>query len=116
MHKNTTFSRGKIRLILYTITVITVLGIFGIVQTVKLSKAQREVLVTNQMALVSLDENLNNIGTNLEKVMYSSTPTMLSKLAFNSDSSKCFSKQSSCNCVEYKIFVSNGSNLKYEEL
>lgn len=81
MHKNTTFSRGKIRLILYTITVITVLGIFGIVQTVKLSKAQREVLVTNQMALVSLDENLNNIGTNLEKVMYSSTPTMLSKLA-----------------------------------
>lgn len=81
MHKNTTFSRGKIRLILYTITVITVLGIFGIVQTVKLTKAQREVLITNQMALVSLDENLNNIGTNLEKVMYSSTPTMLSKLA-----------------------------------
>lgn len=81
MDKRATFSRGKIRLILYTVTVITVLGIFGIVQTVKLSRYEREVLVTNQLALVSLDENLNNISTNLEKVMYSSTPTMLSKLA-----------------------------------
>lgn len=81
MDKRAVYSRGKIRLILYTVTVITVLGIFGIVQTVKLSRYEREVLVTNQLALVSLDENLNNIGTNLEKVMYSSTPTMLSKLA-----------------------------------
>lgn len=81
MTKETGFSRGKIRLILYTITVIAVLGIFGIVQSVKLAKYEREVQITNQLALVSLDENLNNISTNLEKVMYSSTPTMLSKLA-----------------------------------
>lgn len=81
MDKRATFSRGKIRLILYTVTIITILGIFGIVQSVKLAKYEREVLLTNQLALVSLDENLNNIGTNLEKVMYSSTPTMLSKLA-----------------------------------
>lgn len=81
MDKRATFSRGKIRLILYTVAIITVLGIFSIVQTVKVSKYEREILLTNQMALVSLDENLNNISTNLEKVMYSSTPTMLSKLA-----------------------------------
>lgn len=81
MNKRANFSRGKIRLILYTTTVILVLGIFSIVQSVKLAKYEREVLLTNQMALISLDENLNNIETNLEKVMYSSTPTMLSKLA-----------------------------------
>lgn len=81
MEKRATFSRSKIRIILYTIAVILVLGIFSIVQSVRLSKYEQEVLLTNQLALVSLDENLNNIGTNLEKVMYSSTPTMLSKLA-----------------------------------
>lgn len=81
MNKRVTFSRSKIRIILYTTAIILVLGIFSIVQSVKLMKYEREVLLTNQLALVSLDENLNNIGTNLEKVMYSSTPTMLSKLA-----------------------------------
>ncbi len=81
MSKQANFSRGKIRLILYTTTIILVLGIFSIVQSVKLAKYEREVLLNNQLALISLDENLNNIGTNLEKVMYSSTPTMLSKLA-----------------------------------
>ena len=81
MGKRATFSRSKIRIILYTTTIILVLGIFSIVQSVKLYKYEREVLLTNQLALVSLDENLNNISTNLEKVMYSSTPTMLSKLA-----------------------------------
>lgn len=81
MGKKATFSRSKIRILLYTTTVILVFGIFSIVQTVKLAKYEREVLLTNQLALVSLDENLNNIGTNLEKVMYSSTPTMVSKLA-----------------------------------
>ncbi len=81
MDNNFKSSRGKIRVFLYTTTVIVVLGIFGIVQTVKLSKYERQVLATDQMALISLDENLNNISTNLEKTMYSSTPTMLSKLA-----------------------------------
>lgn len=73
--------RGKIRIVLYTTAVIAVLGIFGIVQTVRLRSFEREVLNTNQMALVELDENLNDISTNLKKIMYSSTPTMLSKLA-----------------------------------
>lgn len=81
MGKRASFSRSKIRIILYTTTIILVLGIFSIVQSVKLAKYEQEVLLSNQLALVSLDENLNNIGTNLEKVMYSSTPTMLSKLA-----------------------------------
>ncbi len=81
MGKKATFSRSKIRIILYTTTIILVLGIFSVMQTIKLAKYEREVQLSNQLALVSLDENLNNIGTNLEKVMYSSTPTMLSKLA-----------------------------------
>lgn len=81
MDKRVNFSRGKIRIILYTATVIIVLGIFSIVQSIKLLKYEQEVLLKNQLALVSLDENLNNISTNLEKVMYSNTPTMLSKLS-----------------------------------
>lgn len=72
--------RGKIRLGLYIGTVITVLGIFSIVQTVRAQKYEREVTVTQQMALLSLEECLNNISTNLEKTVYVSTPTMLSEL------------------------------------
>ncbi len=72
--------RAKIRLGLYVGTVITVLGIFSIVQTVRAQKYEREALVTKQMALLSLEECLNNISTNLEKTVYVSTPTMLSEL------------------------------------
>lgn len=72
--------RSKIRLGLYIGTVITVLGIFSIVQTVKAQKYEREAIATKQMALISLEECLNNISTNLEKTIYVSTPTMLSQL------------------------------------
>ena len=72
--------RSKIRLGLYIGTVIIVLGIFSIVQTVRAQKYEREALVTKQMALLSLEECLNNISTNLEKTIYVSTPTMLSEL------------------------------------
>ncbi len=72
--------RSKIRLSLYIGTVIIVLGIFSIVQTVRAQKYEREALVTKQMALLSLEECLNNISTNLEKTIYVSTPTMLSEL------------------------------------
>lgn len=73
--------RGKIRLGLYVGTVITVLGIFSIVQTVRAQKYEREALVTKQMALISLEECLNNISTNLEKTVYVSTSSMLSQLS-----------------------------------
>ena len=72
--------RGKIRLGLYIGTVITVLGILSIVQTVKAQKYEREATLTKQMALLSLEESLNNISTNLEKTIYVSTPTMLAEL------------------------------------
>lgn len=73
--------RAKIRLGLYVGTVITVLGIFSIMQTVRAQKYEREALVTKQMALLSLEECLNNISTNLEKTVYVSTPAMLSQLS-----------------------------------
>lgn len=81
MDSKTYSKRKKIRIILYTATVIIVLGIFGIVQTVKATRYRREAIVTKQMALISLDEYLNNISANLEKTVYVSTPTMLSKLS-----------------------------------
>lgn len=73
--------RGKIRLTLYVAAVIIVLGIFGTVQAVKAARYKREATATKQMALVSLDENLSNIASCLEKTAYVSTPQMMSKLS-----------------------------------
>ncbi|MCH5190961.1 MAG: germination protein YpeB [Oscillospiraceae bacterium] len=73
--------RAKARIFLYTAAVITVLGIFGIVQYTKAQKFERETQLTKQMALISLDEYLGNIAGDLEKTIYTSTPTMLSQLS-----------------------------------
>ncbi len=73
--------RQKARIVLYLSTLIIVLGIFAVVQTVKANHFERDAMLTRQMALIALDENLNNISTNLEKTIYVSTPTMLSKLS-----------------------------------
>lgn len=81
MDKTHFSTRNKARLILYISTLIIVLLIFSIVQTVKANKYEREAMLTKQMAMIALDENLNNISTNLEKTIYVSTPTMLSKLS-----------------------------------
>lgn len=81
MDKKALSKRAKVRIVLYLSAVILVLGIFSIVQTVKANKYERETMITRQMALISLDEYLNNISTNLEKTIYSNTPAMLSKLS-----------------------------------
>lgn len=81
MDKKSLSKRAKARIVLYLSAVILVLGIFSIVQTVKANKYERETMITRQMALISLDEYLNNISTNLEKTIYSNTPAMLSKLS-----------------------------------
>lgn len=81
MDKKTLSNRAKARIVLYLSAVILVLGIFSIVQTVKANKYEREATVTRQMALISLDECLNNIATNLEKTIYANTPAMLSRLS-----------------------------------
>ena len=81
MEKINLSRRAKARIILYLTTLIAVLGIFSIVQTVKANKYEKESMILKQMALIALDENLNNISTNLEKTIYVSTPTMLSKLS-----------------------------------
>lgn len=73
--------RGKVRTVSYIAAVIIVLGIFGTVQAVKASRYRREAQLTKQMALVTLDEYLSNISSSLEKTVYVSTPTMLSKLS-----------------------------------
>lgn len=81
MDKKALSTRAKARIVLYLSAVILVLGIFSIVQTVKANKYEREAMITRQMALISLDEYLNNISTNLEKTIYANTPAMLSKLS-----------------------------------
>ena len=81
MEKTNLSTRAKARIVLYLTTLIAVLGIFSIVQTVKANNYEKESMILKQMALIALDENLNNISTNLEKTIYVSTPTMLSKLS-----------------------------------
>ncbi len=81
MDKRHFSTRRTVRIILYISTLVVVLGIFCIIQTVKANKYEREAMLTKQMALIALDENLNNISTNLQKTIYVSTPTMLSKLS-----------------------------------
>lgn len=81
MDKKALSVRTKARIVLYLSAVILVLGILSIVQTVKANKYEREAMITRQMALISLDEYLNNISTNLEKTIYANTPAMLSKLS-----------------------------------
>ncbi len=81
MDKKPFTTRQKARIVLYVSTLVIVLGIFSIVQTVKANRFERDAMLTKQMALIALDENLNNISTNLEKTIYVSTPTMMSKLS-----------------------------------
>ena len=81
MEKINLSTRAKARIVLYLTTLIVVLGIFSIVQTVRANRYEKESMILRQMALIALDENLNNISTNLEKTIYVSTPTMLSKLS-----------------------------------
>ena len=81
MEKYNISTRAKARIVLYIATLIVVFGTFAIVQTVKANRYEKESMILRQMALIALDENLNNISTNLEKTIYVSTPTMLSKLS-----------------------------------
>lgn len=81
MDKKPFSTRQKARIALFVSAIIIVLGIVSISQTIKANKYKQEALITKQMALIALDENLNNISANLEKTIYVSTPTMLSKLS-----------------------------------
>ncbi len=72
---------SKIRLGLFLGAIILVLGIISIVQTVRAEKFETEAQLTKQMALISLEESLQDISANLEKTVYVSTPTMLSRLS-----------------------------------
>ena len=81
MEKTAFLTRKKARIILFTSSLIIVLLISSVVQTIKANRYEQEATLAKQMALMALDENLNNISTNLEKTIYVSTPTMLSKLS-----------------------------------
>ena len=81
MDKKPFSTRQKARIAIFVSAIIVVLGITTICQTVKANRYKQEALATKQMALIALDENLNNISTNLEKTIYVTTPAMLSKLS-----------------------------------
>lgn len=73
--------RGKIRLISFVSFALIALTVFSVVQSVKVAKYKREILLTRQRALISLDEYLSGITADLQKVVYVSTPSMLTNLS-----------------------------------
>ncbi|MCH5188980.1 MAG: germination protein YpeB [Oscillospiraceae bacterium] len=73
--------RGKIRLISYITFALAALTVFSVVQSVKVARYEREILLTRQRALISLDEYLSDITSDLQKVVYVSTPSMVSNLS-----------------------------------
>ncbi len=81
MNKTALTSRGKIRIILYFSALFIVLSVLCVIKSVEANRYKQEAMLTKQMALIALDENLSNISSDLEKTIYVSTPTMLSKLS-----------------------------------
>lgn len=81
MKENTLNRRGKIRIILYVAFVISALGIFGIIQTIKASNLQKMCDSANRMALTSLDEYMTSLSADLKKIEYVNTPTMMTQLS-----------------------------------
>ena len=81
MEKKALNNRNKIRIILFTIFIIAVLGIFGITTSVKCKNYERIIENSHEKALISLDEYLSNIESGLLKTTYVSTPSMFNKLA-----------------------------------
>ena len=62
MEKMPVLTRKKARIILFTSSLVIVLLISSVVQTVKANKYEQEATLAKQMALMALDENLNNIS------------------------------------------------------
>lgn len=73
--------RGKIRLISYISFALVALTIFSVVQSIKVKRYEQAILLTQQKALISLDEYLSDIGVSLEKAVYVNTPSMFSNLS-----------------------------------
>lgn len=81
MEENTISFRGKIRIFSYISFALVALTIFSVVQSVKVKRYQKEILLSEQRALISLDEYLSDISTDLQKSVYVSTPEMFSNLS-----------------------------------
>lgn len=74
-------SRNQIRLGLYTISIIAVLGIFAYTGTTKANAYERRISAHQQRSLSELGEYVDNIQIDLQKGVYSNTPPMIANLS-----------------------------------
>lgn len=76
-----TMTRGKIRIILYVLSVIVVLGVFTIINTTRAKAYEHQYLIQQERSISELSEYISNLQTDLQKGVYSNTPPMLASLA-----------------------------------
>lgn len=87
--------RTKIRIVSYIITIITVLAVWGITQTVKTMNYARELTVVHQRTVASLASYIDTLENDLRKMQYANTSTMTSGLSL----SLCRASAGAKNCL-----------------
>lgn len=81
LNLKTKMSRKQIRLGLYTISIIAVLGIFAYTGTTRANAYERRFSAQQQRSLSELGEYVDGIQIDLQKGVYSNTPPMLASLS-----------------------------------
>ena len=87
--------RTTIRIISYIMTVITVLAIWGITQTVKAVNYAKELSVAHQRTVASLASYIDSLENDLRKMQYANTSAMTSGLSL----SLCKASAGAKNCL-----------------
>lgn len=75
--------RTMIRIISFTLAIITTLSIWGISQTVKVSRYAKEMTIAHQRTIASLASYIDTLENDLRKMQYANTATMTSGLSLS---------------------------------
>lgn len=74
-------TRGKLRAILYALSLIIVLSVFAIINTTKAKAFEHQYLISQERSVGELGEYISNLETDLQKGVYANTPPMLASLS-----------------------------------
>lgn len=83
MNSDNIKKRTKIRIISYALALLCILSAWGISQTVKSKKYERELLIVHQRSVASLSSYLESMETDLKKMTYVNTLPMTSGLSIS---------------------------------
>lgn len=87
--------RSKIRIASYILTLVTVLSVWGTVQTVRAVNYAKELTVAHQRTVASLASYIDTLRSDLQKMQYANTSTMTSGLSI----SLCKASAGAKNCL-----------------